>query len=96
MSLRRKLMEPLAAVSKMEEDAEDALFLRLRDSAREPGLSYDCTVQGAGSKFVVILSDPASGEHVSAWSGAADGIVVDFQHWLQRRGGVGSEQRKRT
>jgi hypothetical protein len=31
--------------------------------------------------------DPASGEHVSAWSGSADGFVVDFQHWLQRRGG---------
>ena len=32
MSLRRKLMEPLAAVSKREEDVEDALFLRLQES----------------------------------------------------------------
>lgn len=83
-------MEPLAAISKSEEDAEDVLFLRLQDFAREPRVEYDCTVQGADSEFLVILSDPTSGQHVSAWSGSADGILVDFQHWLRRRGGAHS------
>jgi hypothetical protein len=33
---------------------------------------------------MVILSDPGSGKDVSAWSGSAEGIVIDFRTWLQQ------------
>jgi hypothetical protein len=85
MPLIRRIMEPLAGVSKKEERSEDALFLRLRDVAAAHRQIYGCTVQGADSEFVVVLSDPQSGKEVCAWSGSPDAVVLEFQHWLERR-----------
>jgi predicted ATPase with chaperone activity len=69
MPLIRKMMEPLAAVSKKEEREEDTLFLRLQDVAGAHGGAYACTVQGTGGEFIVVLSDPDTGKEVCAWSG---------------------------
>lgn len=88
MSLIRKIMEPLAAVSKKEERDEDTLFLRLRDIAEAQRDVYACTVQGGDTEFVVVLSDPESGKELCAWSGSADAVVVDFQHWLEHKKAV--------
>lgn len=85
MPLIRRLMEPLAAVSKKEEQSEDALFLRLQDVAGAAGDVYGCTVQGADSEFIVVLSDPESGKELCAWSGSPDAVILEFQHWLERR-----------
>lgn len=74
-------MEPVAAVSTKEEQSEDALFL---DVAGTAGDVFACTVQGADSEFIVIL-DPESGKELCAWSGSADAVVVEFQHWLERK-----------
>lgn len=82
MPLIRKIIEPLTAVSKKEEREEDTLFLRLRDIAEAQRDVYACTVQGADTEFVVVLSDPESGKELCAWSGSADAVVVDFQHTL--------------
>jgi hypothetical protein len=79
------MMAPLAAVSRKEEQSEDALFLRLQDVAATSHRVYGCTVQGADSEFVVILSDPESGQDVCAWSGSPDAVILEFQHWLERR-----------
>ena len=85
MPLIRKLMEPLAAVSKKEERDEDTLFLRLQDVAAAQQDVYACTVQGADREFIVVLSDLESGNQLCAWSGSADAILVEFRHWLERR-----------
>jgi len=79
------MMEPLAAVSRKEEQSEDALFLRLQDVAETQRDVYSCTVQSADSEFIVILSDPDFGKALCAWSGSADAVVLEFQHWLERR-----------
>jgi len=83
MPLIRRIMEPLAAVSKKEEQSEEALFLRLQDVAGAH--VYGCTVQGADREFIVILSDPESGKELCAWSGSADAVLLEFQHWLEHR-----------
>lgn len=85
MLLIRRMMEPLAAVSKKEEQSEDALFLRLQDVAGVQRDVYGCTVQGADSEFIVILSDPEAGKELCAWSGSADAVVLEFRHWLERK-----------
>jgi hypothetical protein len=68
MPLTRKMMEPLAAVSKKDEREEDTLFLRLQDVARAHADVYVCTVQGTDGEFIVVLSDPDTGKEVCAWS----------------------------
>lgn len=85
MPLIRKIMEPLAGVSERTERDEDTLFLRLRDIAKARHDTYGCTVQGSDSEFVVVLSDPGSGNELCAWSGSADAVVIDFQHWLEHK-----------
>ena len=85
MSLIRRIMAPLSAVSKKEERDEDSLFLRLQDVADGHRDVYACTVQGADSEFIVVLSDPESGNELCAWSGSADAIIVEFRHWLERK-----------
>jgi hypothetical protein len=67
------------------EQSEDALFLRLQDVAATHHEVYRCTVQGADSEFIVILSDPESGKELCAWSGSPDAVIPEFQHWLERR-----------
>lgn len=85
MPLTRKMMEPLAAVSKKEEREEDTLFLRLQDVAGAHRDVYACTVQGTGGEFIVVLSDPDTGKEVCAWSGSTDAVIVEFQHWLEHK-----------
>ena len=85
MPLIRRILEPLAAVSKKEEQGEDVVFLRLQDLARDQSNVYSCAVQSTDSEFVVILSDLDSGKEMCAWSGSADAVVVEFQHWLERK-----------
>jgi hypothetical protein len=41
--------------------------------------------QLAEDEFVAVLSDHDSGAEVCAWSGAADGIVVAFEAWLDKK-----------
>jgi hypothetical protein len=79
------MMEPLAAVSTKEERDEDTLFLRLQDVADSQRDVYACTVQGVDGEFIVVLTDPDSGNELCAWSGSADAILVEFRHWLERR-----------
>ncbi len=90
MPLMRKLMAPLAALSREEEDAEDTLFLRLESLAATHPAMYDCTVQRVDGEFVVILTEPETGVDVCAWSGSADAVVVEVQSWLARKGAVPS------
>ena len=85
MPLMRRIAEPLAAVSKKEEQNENTLFLRLQDVADPQRDVYACTVQATDGEFIVILSDPESGKELCAWSGSADAVVLEFQHWLERR-----------
>jgi phage protein D len=80
MPLTRKMMEPLAAVSKKDEREEDTLFLRLQDVAGAHADVYACTVQSTDGEFIVVLSDPDTGKEVCAWSGSADAVIVEFQH----------------
>jgi hypothetical protein len=80
------MQEPIAAVSKETRQAEDALFLRLEEHARNRPFLLDCSVQQmADDEFVTVLSDHDSGAEVCAWSGAADGVVVEFDAWLDKR-----------
>jgi len=84
--LLRKMREPIAAVSKKTRHAEDALFLRLEEHARNRPFLLDCAVQQvADDEFVAVFSDHDSGAEVCAWSGAADGVVVEFEAWLDKR-----------
>ncbi|MBI2186441.1 MAG: hypothetical protein HYU37_04875 [Acidobacteria bacterium] len=83
--LLRKKTEPIGAVSREAEQAEDALFLRLEELARNRPFLLDCAVQNINDEFVTILSDRDSGADVCAWSGPADGIVVEFEAWLERK-----------
>ena len=84
--LTRKLQEPLAAISKETELAEESLFLHLEELARNRPFLLDCTVQQlTDHEFVAVLSDPDSGAEVCAWSGAADGVVVEFEKWLDKK-----------
>lgn len=66
MLLRTKT-EPIAAVSKQGEQAEDALFLRLEELARNRPFLLDCSVQNVDDEFVTVLSDHDSGAEVRAW-----------------------------
>lgn len=84
--LLRKLQEPIAPASRASQQAEDALFLRLEEHGRNKPFMLDCSVQQlADDEFVAVLSDHESGAEVCAWSGAADGVVVEFQAWLDKR-----------
>jgi len=84
--LLRKMQEPLAAISKETRLAEESLFLRLEELARNRPFLFDCTVQQlAQDEFVSVLSDHDSGAEVCAWSGAANGIVVEFDAWLDKK-----------
>ena len=83
--LLRKQTEPIAAVSKEGEQAEDALFLRLEELVRNRTFLLDCCVQSVDDEFVTVLSDHDSGAEVCAWSGLADGVVVEFEGWLDRK-----------
>jgi len=84
--LIRSMQEPLAAVSKETRRAEDVLFHRLQQLAVNRPFVLDCTVQElAEDEFVAVLSDPDSRAEVCAWSGAADGVVVDFEAWLDKK-----------
>lgn len=84
--LLRKLQEPLAAISKDTGQAEDSLFLRLEELARDRPFLCDCSVQQLGDdEFVMVLLDHDSGAEVCAWTGAADGIVVEFEAWLDKK-----------
>jgi hypothetical protein len=79
------MMEPVGAVSKKEERDEDTLFLRLQDVAGSQRDVYACTVQGANREFIVVLSDPGSGNELCAWSGSPEAILVEFRQWLERK-----------
>ena len=92
MPLIRKMMEPLAAVSSKEEREEDTLFLRLQDVAGAHGDLHACTVQSTDGEFIVVLSDPETGREVCAWSGSADAIVVECQHWLEHKHALAPER----
>jgi len=60
--LRRKLQEPLAAISKETREAEESLFLHLEELARNRPFLLDCTVQQlADDEFVAVLLDHDSG-----------------------------------
>jgi hypothetical protein len=83
--LLRKRVEPIAAVSKKTEEAEDGLFLRLEELARNRPFLLDCSVQHVDDEFVAVLSDRDSGAEVCAWSGPADAVVVEFEAWLDRK-----------
>jgi hypothetical protein len=83
--LLRKKTDPIAAVSKESEQAEDSLFLRLEELARKRPFLLDCSVQNVNDEFVTVLSDHDSGAEVCAWSGPADGVVVEFEAWLDRK-----------
>lgn len=84
--LLRKLQEPLAAISKETRQAEESLFLRLEELARNRPFLLDCSVQQVGhDEFVAVLSDHDSGAEVCAWSGAADGVVIEFEAWLDKK-----------
>jgi len=84
--LLRKMQAPLAAISKDTRQAEDSLFLRLEELARNRPFLRDCSVQQVGDdEFVAVLSDHDSGAEVCAWSGAADAIVVEFEAWLDKK-----------
>lgn len=81
----RKMQEPLAAISKETRLAEESLFLRLEELARKRPFLFDCAVQRlTEDELVAVLSDHDSGAEVCAWSGAADGIVVEFEAWLDK------------
>lgn len=83
--LLRKMQEPLAVISKETRRAEESLFLRLEELARDRPCLFDGAMQQlAEDEFVAVLSDHDFGAEVSAWSGAADGIVVAFEAWLNR------------
>lgn len=73
--LLRELQEPLATISKETRLAEESLFLHLEELARNRPFLLDCTGQQ--------LTD--SGAEVCAWSGAADGVVVEFETWLDKK-----------
>jgi hypothetical protein len=88
--LVRKVVAPIAPASKETERAEEGLFLRLEELARGQPFLLDCAVQQIGEAFVVVLSDHLSGEEACAWTGQADGIVVEFEAWLDRRFPPGS------
>jgi hypothetical protein len=83
--LLRKRTEPIAAVSKKGEEAEDALFLRLEELARNRPFLLDCSVQSVNDEFVTVLSNHDSGAEVCAWSGSAAAVVVEFETWLDRK-----------
>jgi len=84
--LLRTMQEPLAAISKDTRRAEDSLFLRLEELARNRPFLCDCSVQQVGDdEFVTVLLDHDSSTEVCAWSGAADGIVVEFESWLDKK-----------
>ncbi len=84
--LIRKIQEPIAAVSRESQAAEEALFLRLEERARLAPALLDCAVQEVrDGEFVVVLSDHDSGTDVCAWTGAADGVLVEFSAWLDRK-----------
>ena len=83
--LYKKVVAPIDGISKRSERAENDLFLRLNEVAREQPLVLDCSVQQAGEDFITILSDHESGDEVCAWSGSADGVVAQFEEWLSRR-----------
>ena len=84
--LLRKLQEPLAAISKETRQAEESLFLRLEELARNRPFLLDCSVQQVSDdEFVAVLSDHDSGAEVCAWSGAADGVVIEFEAWLDKK-----------
>jgi hypothetical protein len=84
--LLMKMQEPLAAISKETRHAEESLFRRLEELAHDRPFLLDCTVQQlADDEFVVVLSDRKSGTEVCAWSGAADGVVVEFEAWLDKK-----------
>ena len=85
MPLFFKTMEPVTPLSKREEKSEHALYLRLRDLAASRREVYGCTVQGGDGDFIVVLSDPDSGKELCAWSGSPDGVVLEFQQWLERK-----------
>jgi hypothetical protein len=80
------MQEPLAAISKETRFAEESLFLRLEELARNRPFLLDCSVQQlADDEFVAVLSDRDSGTEVCAWSGAANGVVVEFEAWLDKK-----------
>jgi hypothetical protein len=84
--LLMKMQEPLAAISKETRHAEESLFHRLEELTQDRPFLFDCTVQQLGDdEFVAVLSDHKSGVEVCAWSGGADGIVVEFEAWLDKR-----------
>lgn len=84
--LFRRMQEPVAAISKETRRAEELLFHRLEALACNRPFLLDCTVQElTADEFVAVLSDPDSGAEVCAWSGTADGVVVDFEAWLDKK-----------
>ena len=32
-----------------------------------------------------LISDPGSGKELCAWSGPADTVVIEFQHWVEHK-----------
>jgi hypothetical protein len=84
--LLKKMQEPLAAISKETRLAEESFLLSHEELARNRSFLFDCTVQQlADDEFVVVLSEPDSGAEVCVWSGAADGVVVEFEAWLDKK-----------
>jgi hypothetical protein len=84
--LLRRMQAPLAAISKETRQAEESLFLRLEELARNRPFLLDCAVQQLGDdEFVAVLSDHDSGAEVCAWSGAPDGVIVGFEAWLDKK-----------
>jgi len=67
---------------------QEALFTGLVQAARGQLLDegdYDCSIQGSGQHFLVILSDSATREIVWEWAGTPEAILKEFQRWIGRR-----------
>jgi hypothetical protein len=67
---------------------QEALFAGLVQAARgqlpDEG-DYDCSIQGSGQHFLVILSDSGTREIVWEWAGTPAAILKEFQRWIGRR-----------
>jgi hypothetical protein len=67
---------------------QEALFAALEHAARGQLPSegnYDCSIQGSGQHFLVILSESGTREIVWEWAGTPEAILKEFQRWIGRR-----------
>jgi hypothetical protein len=52
---------------------------------QEPLAAISKETRHGDDEFVAVLSDHKSDAEVCAWSGAADGVVVEFEAWLDKK-----------